>query len=75
MITHSRITCFVQRERTGEVKSRMVAGGNKQHGYIDKEDASLLMVTTESVLLSCIIDASEGRDIAVIDIPNAFVRR
>jgi len=26
------------------------------------------------VLLSCIIDAEEGRDIAVIDIPNAFIQ-
>jgi hypothetical protein len=26
------------------------------------------------VLLSCIIDAEEGRDVAVIDIPNAFIQ-
>ena len=52
----------------------MVAGGNRQRGYIDNEDASSPTVTTESVLLSCIIDAREGRDVAVIDIPNAFVQ-
>jgi hypothetical protein len=28
----------------------------------------------ESVLLTCIIDAEEERDVAVIDIPNAFVQ-
>jgi hypothetical protein len=28
---------------------------------------------TESVL-TCIIDAEEGRDVAVVDIPNAFVQ-
>ena len=28
----------------------------------------------ESVLLSCMIDAREGRDVAVIDIPNAFIQ-
>jgi hypothetical protein len=28
----------------------------------------------ESVLLSCIIDADEHRDVAVVDIPNAFVQ-
>ena len=52
----------------------MVAGGNCQHGYINKEDASSPTVTTESVLLSCIINAREGRDIAVIDILNAFMQ-
>jgi hypothetical protein len=31
-------------------------------------------VSTESVLLSCIIDAAEHRDVAVVDIPNAFVQ-
>jgi hypothetical protein len=50
-----------------------VAGGNKQRGYIRKEDASSPTVATESLLLTCIIDAEEGRDVAVIDIPNAFV--
>ena len=29
-------------------------------------------VAKESVILSCIIDAEEGRDVAVINIPNAF---
>jgi hypothetical protein len=51
-----------------------VAGGNKQRDYISKEDASSPTVATESVLLSCIIDAEEGRDVAVIDIPNAFIQ-
>jgi hypothetical protein len=31
-------------------------------------------VATESVLLSCIIDAEEELDVAVVDIPNAFVQ-
>jgi hypothetical protein len=51
-----------------------VAGGNKQRDYISKEDASSPTVCTESVLLSCIIDAVEYRDVDVIDIPNAFVQ-
>ena len=31
-------------------------------------------MSTEAVLLSCIIDAEEERDVAVIDIPNAFIQ-
>jgi hypothetical protein len=52
----------------------MVAGGNKQHGTIDKQDASSPTAALESVLLTAVIDAKEGRDVAVIDIPNAFVQ-
>ena len=65
---------FLKLKRDGKVKGRTVAGGNKQRDYISKEDASSPTVATESVLLSCIIDAHENRDVAVIDIPNAFVQ-
>jgi hypothetical protein len=32
------------------------------------------MVTAEAVMLTCVIDAKEERDVAVVDIPNAFVQ-
>jgi hypothetical protein len=51
-----------------------VAGGNKQRDYISKEDASLPTITTQAILLSCIIDAKEERDVTVIDIPNTFIQ-
>lgn len=65
---------FLKLKRDGTIKGRTVAGGNKQRDYISKEDASSPTVATEAVLLSCIIDAEEGRDVAVIDIPNAFIQ-
>jgi hypothetical protein len=65
---------FLKAKRDGKTKARTVAGGNKQRGYIRKEDASSPTVAVESVLLTCIIDAEEGRDVAVVDIPNAFVQ-
>jgi hypothetical protein len=64
---------FLKEKRDGKTKGRTVADGNKHRGYISKEDASSPTVATESVLLTCIIDAEEGRDDAVI-IPNAFVQ-
>jgi hypothetical protein len=65
---------FLQEKRDGSLKGRTVAGGNKQRDYISKEDASLPTVATEAVLLSCIINAKEERDVAVINIPNAFIQ-
>ena len=51
----------------------MFAGGNKQIGHTDKTDVTYTTAALESVLLTSTIDAKEGRDVAVIDIPNAFV--
>ena len=56
------------------MKARTVASGNKEQGYISKEDASSPTVATESVLLTCIIDAQERRDIAVINVLNMFIQ-
>ena len=39
-----------------------------------KEESSSLAVSTEAVLLTLIVDAREGRDVAVVDIPNAFIQ-
>ena len=52
----------------------MVAGDNKQRGTIEKEDAASPTAALESVLLTSTIDATEERDVAVIDIPNAFIQ-
>ena len=51
-----------------------MAGGNKQREYISKEDVSSPTVATEAILLLCIIDAKEERDVTVINIPNVFIQ-
>jgi hypothetical protein len=65
---------ILKEKRDGTIKGQAVAGGNKQRDYISKEDASSPTVATESVLLTCIVDAEEEREVAVIDIPNAFIQ-
>ena len=56
------------------LKARQVAGGNKQRGYIMKEDASSPTVSSEAVMLTWVVDANENREVAIVDIPNAFVQ-
>ncbi len=41
-------------------------GGNKQRDYITKEDESSLTVSAEAVMLTCIIDAVEDKDMVVL---------
>ncbi len=65
---------FLTEQRTGKIMGRTVAGGNRQRGYIEKEDASSPTVATELVILTAVVDASENHQTAVIDIPNAFIQ-
>ena len=51
----------------------MVAVGNKQRNHIDKTDATSPTADLEYVLLTAAIYAKEWRDVAIFDIPNAFV--
>jgi hypothetical protein len=40
----------------------------------EKEDASSPTVATESVMLTSVNDALEGRDVATVDLPGAFLQ-
>ena len=64
---------FLKLKRDGNIKVRTVAVGNIQQDFISKEDAIFPTVATEAVLLTCVIDAQEGRYDAIIDILNAFI--
>jgi len=65
---------FVVSKCTGETKARVVAGGNLQRGHVTKEESSSPTVSTESVLLTSTVDALKEQDVAIIDIPNAFIQ-
>jgi hypothetical protein len=65
---------FVEEKRDGTIKAQKVIGGNKQLDYIIKEDVSSPTVTAKAVMLTCVIDAQEERDVAVVNLPNAFVQ-
>lgn len=66
---------FLKRKRCGTAKGRGCADGRKQRRYIAKEDASSPTdATEESVFSTALIDAEEGREVAVVDIPGAFMQ-
>ena len=65
---------FLKKKRCGMIKGRGCADGRKQRLSTKKEDASAPTVAIESVMLSCVIDAKEGRDVATCDIPGAFMQ-
>jgi len=65
---------FLKKKRCGKIKGRGCADGRKQRAYVTKEDSSSPTVSLEALMLSLIIDAKEGRDVATVDIPGAFMQ-
>jgi hypothetical protein len=65
---------FLNEKRDGTIKSRFCANGSTQRDYMEREDVSSPTVSTESTMLTAVIEAEEGRDVATCNIPNAFVQ-
>ena len=65
---------FILKKQCGRIKARGCADGRKQRSYMTKEETSSPTVATESLMLSCAIDARENRDVATVDIPVAFMQ-
>jgi hypothetical protein len=65
---------FLKKKRCRRIKGRGCADDRKQRATTAKEEASLPTASIESLMLSCVIDAAENRDVATVDIPGAFMQ-
>jgi hypothetical protein len=65
---------FLKQKPNGTIKDCRCADGQKQQEYITKEDSCSPTVAIESVLISSVLDAMEGHDVAKVDIPCAFMQ-
>jgi hypothetical protein len=69
-----RYLMFLKQKRCGRIKARGCADGRKQRLWKTKEETSAPTVRTESVFLSAMIDAKEGRTVITLDVPGAFMQ-
>ena len=67
--------CFSPKKRDGSVKAHKVDDGSKQrtHDGHEKSDGSSPTVITESIFLTGVVDAKEGRATAMVDVGTAFL--
>eukprot|EP00934_Nitzschia_sp_Nitz4_P008987 Nitzschia sp. Nitz4//scaffold353_size16344//11151//16190//NITZ4_008865-RA/size16344-processed-gene-0.13-mRNA-1//1//CDS//3329548925//8977//frame0 len=65
---------FLKRKRNGKVKARGCADGRPQREYTRREDATSPTVANESVFITAVIDGAENREVAVVDVPGAFMQ-
>ena len=64
---------FLKQKRSGQIKGRGFADGRKQSIHTSKEEKTSPTIAAESVMLTSTIDAKEGRDMATVGIPGAFM--
>ena len=67
------IITMIKEKRSGTIKARACADGRDQRRYIAKEDVASPTIQLESLIMSMIIDAKEGRDVAVADVVGAYL--
>jgi hypothetical protein len=65
---------FLKRKGVEKIKGRGCADGHKHCEHTNKEDACSPTVAIELLVLSCIIDGMENKDVATVDIPGAFMQ-
>ncbi|KAI2498585.1 Reverse transcriptase (RNA-dependent DNA polymerase) [Fragilaria crotonensis] len=65
---------FLVEKRDGTIKGRTCANRSTQREYMDCDEATSPTATTESIIITGVIDAKQSRDVMTADIPNAFVQ-
>ena len=63
----------IKEKRSRKLKGRTCADGRPQRCYITKEDAYFPNISLEAFFTSLIIDARKGRDVAIYDVPGAYL--
>jgi len=64
---------FLKEKRDGTIKGRACADGRKQRENSPKSEATSPTAAVESVLITATVDAHEERDVAIADVPGAFL--
>ena len=48
--------------------------GKDTRDWISREDSVSPIVSQESIIITAVINVKEGRDIIIVDVPNAFIQ-
>ena len=61
---------FLKEKRCGKIKAQGCADGRKQRLYKTKAETSSPTMNVEALLITCLIDAMEGREVMTIQLPT-----
>ena len=69
-----RALAYLTQKKSGEIKGRTIYNGSKTREWLSKEDLASPTASLQSLLVTMVIDAYEGRDTMATDVPNAFIQ-
>ena len=64
---------LIKEKRDGRINGRTSVDGSSQRSYIPPEDAASPIVSTEALMISCAIGASENRCVATCGIVEVYL--
>ena len=65
---------FLTEKYDGIIKGQSCENGSIQQDWTTKEEVSSQTVALESVILTAVIKTNEKREVAIVDITNAFIQ-
>jgi hypothetical protein len=68
-----RAVNLIKEKRCGKIKGRTVADGSVQRKYVPREEASSPTLSLEALMGVLLINSFEERDVAVFDVPGAYL--
>ena len=64
---------LIKEKLCGKIKGQTCADGSNQRGYINREDASSPTISIDILMYTFVVDAYEGRDVTIFDVPGAHL--
>ena len=64
---------LIKEKRCGKIKRHTCADGGPQRAYTPREEASTSTISLKSLMELLLIDAHKERDVAIFDIPGAYL--
>ena len=64
---------LIKVKHDGNVKGRTCADGSSQRKYVPCEEAASPTISLESIMALLLINAYEKRDVAIFDVPGAYL--
>ena len=65
---------LIKEKRDGKIKGRCCSDGSSQRKYVPREEATSQTLAVESLIALVTIFAFEKRDVAVFDVPGAYLQ-
>jgi hypothetical protein len=68
---------FPTYKRNNTIKACTCTNDSTQRSYIAKDDAAsptAATEATEAIIITCVIEAKQGHNVMMLDVPNAFVQ-